>query len=223
MSMSDLEARPLDLEIGRVGSGVLFEQWLQRFTKVIWPVLCSNEGGFSNVITDAGGPTIYGVTWITLRNLWQKYPTWCAAHGLQFVPETATAATVVDEVRALTIEQAHAIAFIFYYTRPRFCLLRGPFDLLGLDYRYNGGPAITDLQKVAGAVPDGSIGPGTAKAVNVLDWFGVERYQAKRLAYLRSLDGPHGWAVNGRGWSVRLRHLERVAHHLWTQPIQLSA
>lgn len=219
MSAFTNESRAIDMAICRVQDEALFKRWLERFESKIWPVLLSMEGGFSNVLTDAGGPTIYGVTWRTLRDIWQRYPVWCASHDLPLLGDAPTAMTSVDAVSALTEEQACAIAFVFYYVRPRFCLLRGPFDFLGLDYRYNGGPAIKDLQAVAGVEQDSIIGPDTARAVSVLRWKDVEEYLARRKRYLEGLSGSQGWSVNGRGWSNRLKQVEVIAHRLWTPPV----
>lgn len=194
------------------------ESWLERFHGGIWPFLLSREGGFSNAVTDAGGPTKYGVTWITLKDVWRKAPAWCSAHGLPEIAQSATAAEAVKPIKLITAEQAFWIAFVFYYARPRIAQLVAPWDLACLDWRYNGGPAIRELQVVGGFTGrnvDGIIGELTKLRTAALELQDLERYFMKRLEYLKGLKGGQGWEANGNGWKVRLRMLRYECLDQW--------
>lgn len=212
MSVEDL-LHAVDIRtIGRHATGQDVADWRARFQSGVWPFLLSREGGFSEAVTDAGGPTKYGVTWRTLRDIWQKSPEWCGAHTLPYVHPDSTADDAREAVRRLTVEQAFALAFIWYYARPWIARLPAPWDLACLDWRYNGGPAVQRLQRLCGLTGksvDGLIGPQTLAEIAMLETTDLEQYINMRFWYLQSLHGPQGWGVNGDGWTVRLRALRK--------------
>lgn len=107
------------------------------------------EGGFVNHPADRGGPTHYGITQATLSRWRQQQVT-------------------VQDVQALTIEEARAIYRHDYIERPGF--LRIPDERLRallVDWGVHSGPqtAIRALQRVLGVRPDGVLGPVTLAAL----------------------------------------------------------
>lgn len=125
------------------------------------------EGGFVNHPSDRGGPTHYGITQATLSR-WRKAPV------------------TVEDVQALTIEEARAIYRYDYIERPGF--LRIPDERLRallVDWGVHSGPqtAIRALQRVLGVRQAGVIGPLTMAALetrpaadvyaSVLRWRGL--------------------------------------------------
>lgn len=189
------------------------EAWCERFHSGVWPILESLEGGFANSKTDSGGPTNYGVTHRTLKDINRKCPEWCRVRGIPYLEDGAGEEESIRAVRQLTPEKAEQIAFMFYYVRPRIGMLKAPFDLACLDWRYNGGPAIDRLQFTAGIQHgpkrDGIIGPFTAERVAKLVMYDIGRYMNLRFTYLRSLHGRQGWEANGEGWTVRINRLQK--------------
>lgn len=160
-------------------------------------LMFGHEGGYVNAKTDRGGPTKYGITHKTL-----------AAHlGLTAVP--------ASRVKAMTIKEAEAIYRKSYWGPSGGDVLPGGLDYAVFDAGVNSGPprAVKLLQDVlakaklySGAI-DGWIGEGTMKAVN--NYPGgvtalIVAYCERRMAYLKSIKGPQGFAGNGRGWTIRV-------------------
>lgn len=155
-------------------------------------LMFGHEGGYSNVATDAGGPTKYGVTHKTL-----------AAH--RGVPSVTA-----EQVKALTIEEATEIYTKGYWTQSGGDILPRGLDYAVFDFGVNSGPvtAVRRLQRLLGVKADGSVGPQTLAAVNAYQG-GVGAlivdYCEDRMKYLRSLTNPKtGFPVNGRGWTIRV-------------------
>ncbi len=103
------------------------------------------EGGFVDHPADRGGPTHYGITQATLSR-WRQQPV------------------TVQDVQALTLEEARAIYRHDYIERPGF--LRIPDERLRallVDWGVHSGPqtAIRALQRVLGVRLDGVLGPQT--------------------------------------------------------------
>lgn len=155
-------------------------------------LMFGHEGGYSNVKTDSGGPTKFGVTHKTL-----------AAHrGVKFV--------TAEQVKAMTIEEATDIYVKGYWSQSGGDLLPAGLDYAAFDFGVNSGPAraVKVLQRLVGAVEDGNIGPGTLDAVN--HYPGGKRalivdYCDARMKFLKSLtNAKTGFPVNGRGWTIRV-------------------
>jgi len=155
-------------------------------------LMFGHEGGYSNVKTDSGGPTKYGVTHKTL-----------AAHrGVKSV--------TAGEVKALTLKEAEDIYRKGYWTQSGGDLLPVGLDYAAFDFGVNSGPAraVKVLQALVGVVPDGNAGPQTLAAVEAYPG-GAARiiidYCQARMDFLRSLKNPKtGFPVNGRGWTIRV-------------------
>lgn len=112
--------------------------------------IIQREGGFSNHPSDRGGPTKYGITQATLGAYLRRPAT-------------------LEDVQALTVEQAKEIYLRNYYLGPRFDTLPDPIEAFIVDVGVMSGPgtAIKILQRVlneAGFGPvevDGRLGPAT--------------------------------------------------------------
>lgn len=154
-------------------------------------LIFGDEGGYSNVKTDAGGPTKYGITHRTLA----------AARGV--------ASVTAEQVKALTLQEAEAIYRKGYWTQSGGDLLPP-----GLDYAvFNGGVmsgpsrSVKVLQRVLGLTEDGSVGPQTVAAVRAYPG-GVAKlirdYCDGYMAFLRGIKGSQGFSANGRGWTIRI-------------------
>lgn len=155
-------------------------------------LMFGHEGDYSNVKTDSGGPTKYGVTHKTL-----------AAH--RGVPSVTA-----DQVKALTIEEATEIYRTGYWAQSGGDLLPAGLDYMAFDFGVNSGPAraVKVLQRVVGVVEDGNAGPATLAAVEKYPG-GLRNlivdYGDARMAFLKSLTNPKtGFPVNGRGWTIRV-------------------
>lgn len=155
-------------------------------------LMFGHEGGYSNVRSDAGGPTKYGITHKTL-----------AAHrGVRSV--------TAEQVKALKLTEAEEIYRKGYWTQSGGDLLPVGLDYAAFDFGVNSGPAraVKVLQAVVGVPEDGNAGPQTAAAVKAYKG-GVAKlirdYCEARMAFLRSLKNPKtGFPVNGRGWTIRV-------------------
>lgn len=164
-------------------------------------LMFGHEGGYSNVKTDSGGPTKFGVTHKTL-----------ASHrGVKSV--------TADQVKALTIEEATQIYVKGYWNQSGGDLLPAGLDYAAFDFGVNSGPAraVKVLQRLVGAVEDGNIGPGTLDAVNHYPG-GVRAlivdYCDARIKFLKSLtNAKTGFPVNGRGWTIRVTGRDPKGHY----------
>lgn len=113
-----------------------------------------HEGGFVNRKEDRGGPTKYGITQAVLSE-WLRRPA------------------SVEDVKALTEEEAREIYEIRYLTGPRIHLLPDPPQTILLDMAVNHGPAaaIKIAQRVVNAAGfgpidvDGVLGPQSREAI----------------------------------------------------------
>jgi len=155
-------------------------------------LMFGHEGGYSNVATDSGGPTKYGVTHRTL-----------AAHR-------GVASVTPSQVRDMTIEEATEIYRTGYWTQSGGDLLPKGLDYAAFDFGVNSGPskAVKVLQELVGVTPDGNAGPMTLRAVEnypggVLKL--LRDYCEARMDFLRSIKNPKtGFPKNGRGWTIRV-------------------
>lgn len=117
--------------------------------------IIEREGGFVNHPNDKGGPTKWGITAATLGR-WRS------------LGRNAT----IEEVRALTKQEAEDIYYVQYVKKPGFDKV--PDEHLRtqlVDYGVNSGPmlAITKLQEIIGADADGILGNETLSALSLKD------------------------------------------------------
>jgi lysozyme family protein len=101
-----------------------------------------------------------------------------------------------------TKERALEIAREQYWAPYRFDLLPASLACAAFDWVFNGGPAISTLQRILGVTEDGRIGPDTAHAAaraNQADT--LTRYFARRAFYLVGL---HSWTLHSEAWMCRL-------------------
>lgn len=110
---------------------------------VISSVIQSEGSTYTDDAADRGGPTKYGVTLATLRE----------------VRPGATA----DDVRNLTEEEARTIYIQRFVAEPGFARIYEPLRTLVVDFGVTSGPrrATRALQLAVGAVADGIMGPET--------------------------------------------------------------
>ena len=176
------------------------------------------EGGYVNDPDDPGGATKYGVTIGTMRRL--------------NVDVDGDGDVDIADVKALTIEQAHAIYKQHYFVRPRIAELPSVLRANVFDMQVNaGGNAIRILQRMLALFGrpvkvDGTLGPQTIGAANsaagdapdhISDAYAIERrkyYFAlanRRPAsrkYARTRAGDKG------GWIKRCEEFMRPKYRL---------
>ena len=153
----------------------------------------AHEGGFVDHPRDPGGATCLGVTQ-------RIYDAWRAGRGL---PRRT--------VREITTDEARAIYRRQYWDAVHGDDLPAGLDYAVFDYAVNSGPAkaVRDLQREAGAAPDGKVGVLTLQAVRGADARTlVAGLCARRVRYLKTLKT---WAAFGRGWSRRVAEVEQAA------------
>ena len=126
------------------------------------------EGGYTDHPNDRGGPTNWGITLDALTT-WRQRPT------------------TADDVKNLTENEARAIYQSRYLTEPGLNRIGDPYVLsLAFDCAINHGPqrAVRWLQKIAGVVDDGNLGPVSEVAINSYE--PVRLYQkllARRIVF----------------------------------------
>lgn len=159
-------------------------------------LMFGHEGGYSNVKTDSGGPTKYGITHKTL-----------AAHR-------GVGSVTAAQVKALTLKEAEEIYRKGYWSQSGGDILPTGLDYAAFDFGVNSGPAraVKVLQRVVGVAEDGNAGPQTLAAVKAYKG-GIGKlirdYCDARMAFLRSLKNPKtGFPVNGRGWTIRVTGID---------------
>jgi lysozyme family protein len=148
------------------------------------------EGGFVNNPRDPGGATNEGVTQ-------HQYDLWRIAHKQP-----------TRSVKFLDPNEAEAIYRSWYWNVICGDQLPAGVDYCVMDGAVNSGPhqAVKWLQRAAGVVDDGFIGPKTLVAVNEDN--PVQLISAicdERLAFDRSLKT---WPYFGRGWAARIAEVE---------------
>lgn len=156
-------------------------------------LLFGDEGGYSNRVTDAGGPTKYGITQRTL-----------AAHRGHPVR--------IEDVQNLTLAEAGEIYQKGYWAQAGGNILPSGLDYAVFNSAVMSGPAraVKILQEVLDVTPDGSIGPITQAAVKRYEDRGalkvlIGKYINAYMAFLRNIKNPKtGFPVNGRGWTYRI-------------------
>jgi lysozyme family protein len=163
-----------------------------------FPSLLKEEGGWVNDPRDAGGMTNLGVT----RVAWEH---WVGRPVHEAEMRSLTPALVAPFYRSQYWNAVHGDSFPVAIS---LCLFH---------CAVNSGPrrAAELLQGIVGAVPDGSIGPATIRAVAKAVASRVSglatlvaAFQDAYRAYYRSL---HDFDVFGRGWLNRADEVQRQA------------
>lgn len=177
------------------------------------------EGGFVNDPDDPGGATNFGVTIHTLRRL---------RPGQRIT---------VDDVRALTREQAIDIYIEHYFNRPRIAELPDPLWPTIFDMYVNAGAnAVRILQRLCNEMGlqvavDGVIGPQTIAAAHraydmapahLVDAYGIarrdyyysiaDRRPASRKFARRRDGGKGGWITRAEEFIAPRFHLSEGQH-----------
>lgn len=153
----------------------------------------SDEGGYSNVKTDAGGATKYGITYKTL-----------AAH------EGMSLNAAKQAISTMPLSKAEEIYRAGYWPQSGGDLLPAGLDYAVFNAGVMSGPAraVKVLQQVLGVVADGNAGPATLAAVRAYPG-GVRKlivaYCDAYMDYLQAIKSPStGFPKNGRGWTIRI-------------------
>lgn len=155
------------------------------------------EGGFANDARDKGGATNYGITIGTLTE-WRR-------------SRSPDAAVTIDDVRALTLDEAKEIYRSRYWNVMRCEDLPTGVDLLVFDFGVNAGTGRSArvLQQILGVEQDGSIGPVTLNGLNTCPKDKIIRdFSARRLDFYRSLGD---FQVFGAGWTNRTNSMLEAA------------
>lgn len=158
-------------------------------------VVLQHEGGFVLHPSDPGGATNFGITRATLARA-RRHPV------------------SVEDVRALTREEAVAIYRRLYWDALHAKDLPRGLDLAVFDLAVHSGPlrAVRMLQATLGVEADGIVGPVTLKAAGQADVpKAIARLTRMRLRFLRRLGA---WPAFGRGWRRRVIDVEREALRL---------
>lgn len=170
----------------------------ERFNRCI-PLVLKHEGGYVNDPNDPGGATNYGISLRYARTM-----------GSMFDLDRDGD---VDKHDILLVkpEFASTVYRQWFWADVRGDELRAGIDYSMFDFAVNSGPgrAIKIAQTVCGVEVDGFIGPKTMAALQTIDAAHfVEKYNERRLAFLRSLSG---WKHYGRGWSNRVSEVTHEA------------
>ncbi|CUX80458.1 MAG: putative secretion activating protein [Roseibaca calidilacus] len=185
--------------------------------------IVAREGGFVNDPDDPGGATNFGVTLHTLRRL-RPHQQVC-----------------VDDVRALTRDDAVTIYVEHYFTRPRIGDLPEPLWATVFDMYVNAGAnAVRILQRLLNEMGqdvtvDGVIGPQTIAATHwafdmapnhMVDAYGIARRDyyyriadqrpASRKFARRRDGGKGGWIIRAEEFISPRYHLTDAQHRART-------
>ncbi|RDI58735.1 glycoside hydrolase family 108 protein [Microvirga subterranea] len=167
---------------------------LASFDRSLAEVL-RHEGGFVQHPADPGGATKHGITRATLSRFRGRPVS-------------------VEDVRALTREEAGTIYRRHYWDAVRGDELPAGVDLALFDFAVNSGPerAVRRLQGILGVPADGVVGPRTLAAARNAEAADVIR----RLTRARHtfLSGLASWPIFGRGWRSRVLAVEQEALRL---------
>ncbi|WP_210485635.1 glycoside hydrolase family 108 protein [Microvirga antarctica] len=158
-------------------------------------VVLAQEGGFVMHPADPGGATNFGITRATLA-------------------EARRRAVSVEDVKALTREEAAAIYRRRYWDTIRASDMPAGLSLALFDFAVHAGPgrAVRVLQALVGEAGDGVVGPDTLSALRHMPAADlIRRLTRARLAFLARLST---WPVFGKGWRKRALAVEREALRL---------
>lgn len=151
----------------------------------------AREGGYSDRVSDRGGPTKYGVTAATL-GAWRKLGR----------PATR------DEVQRLELPEVRALYRQVYIIGPGFESITVPaLRALVVDDGILSGPttAIETLQRVLGVRDDGVLGPRTRAALDAADpvLVHVRVVKARVVRYAQIVEADPTQAAFIEGWVRR--------------------
>ena len=155
------------------------------------------EGGFANDARDKGGATNFGITIGTLTE-WRR-------------SRSPDATVTIDDVRALTLDEAKEIYRSRYWNVMRCEDMPVGVDLLVFDFGVNAGTGRSArvLQQILGVEQDGSVGPVTLNGLNTCPKDKIIRdFSARRLDFYRSLGD---FSVFGAGWTNRTNSMLEAA------------
>src|SRR5574337_217528 len=155
-------------------------------------IVFAQEGGFVDNPADPGRATNMGITLATLSE-WRGKP--CTS----------------DEVRGLTKQEAQEIYRTKYWNTMRCASLPAGVDLVVFDMGVHAGQrtSVKILQRIAGVIDDGSVGPLTLEAVaRFKPRELIGKFSDARLPYYQSLAG---WATFGNGWTRRVVQVRSAA------------
>ena len=144
-----------------------------------------HEGGYVNDKNDLGGETNLGVTKKT-------YTQWCMEQDL-----------LVKDMKDLTVDDVKPIYKRLFWERMMCDDLPVGLRYFVFDFGINSGTgrAVKFLQKLAGSVEDGAMGPKTLEAVKQQDAVHmVDDIFEMRQEFYESLDSFEHF---GRGWTKR--------------------
>ena len=158
-----------------------------------------HEGGFVNHPSDPGGMTNLGCT----KAVWEEW----VGHPVN-----------ESDMRNLKPSDVAPLYKAKYWDKVKGDELPAGIDYAVFDAAINSGPgrAAKWLQEVVGVTADGSIGPGTMKAVQSFNGDLVAAYMAKRLAFLQSLTN---WKTFGKGWGRRVDDVAAAAGSMTNQTL----
>lgn len=146
--------------------------------------LLHHEGGFSDHAADPGGKTRYGITEAVAREVGYR-----------------------GDMRELPLDLAKRIYLERYWRPVRADELPAGVRYAVFDAAVNSGPgqAVKWLQRAAGVLDDGVLGPKTMAAVNALNPDSLRsKILAQRLRFMVALPNWHAFS---RGWSRRIADL----------------
>lgn len=153
--------------------------------------LVTREGGFVDHPLDRGGATNMGVTLETLTN-WREAPC------------------TVEDVKALSYEEASDIYWQIYWEAPKFHELgvHAVIEEMLFDAAVHHGPgrSVKLLQKAAGITVDGLIGPNTVASVRDISPVRLSsRLIGARVAFIGQIITKRPeQAVFASGWAARM-------------------
>lgn len=167
------------------------ENWDAAFSQVL-----KSEGGYVNDNNDHGGETNLGVT----RAAWGEYQGRPIKDG---------------EMRALTRDMVKPFYKSRYWDKCRCDELPGGIDYAVFDFAVNAGPgrATKFLQRAAGVVDDGVIGPATMAALDKLSPREIlEQFSEAKASFYKGLvDRDPSQRKFIKGWLARVDTVQSYA------------
>ena len=176
-----------------------------RFKKIS-KIILSHEGGFSDRAGDKGGATNHGIAWAQ----WQAY----AKEDLGLAP-------TIDNLKALSEEQAEVIYLKRYWEPKGFCKFKNErVALMIYDWTITSGGAVRQIQKMlnekygAGVSVDGIMGSqsvNTLVSISDQDKLLSEITALRKQYYNKLVENDASQIVNLRGWLNRVDDCLKVS------------
>lgn len=167
---------------------------------VIDRIISKYEGKYSNDRGDAGGPTMYGITYIDLA----EYLKISKASTYNMMPH-------------MSLATAEAIYSTKYERGSRFDDLQSGIDMCVMDYDINSGLArgAHSLQAILGIRQSGIVDDATVFAANKMDADKlIDAICDERLDFMHRIKGGASWSRFGKGWGARVQDLRVTSKHL---------